>query len=730
MNLLKVATGLFWLEIPEKDLYLMCGCPMDSIKHLENKNIIHRVDRDDCFMETGPNAILLSDLPVQNGYFCNLAEFPILHMMYKQGMALPDHPGNKGQSPWLIGVSDQVESQKNYIFRGNYGLSTREEFKEAGCVGDEIDIMWNLKMKFNFNTILDASELVETTVVDTKEVELRPEVFLKRTGLNRYTLRYNDESIDIDLNLDADELYEPPYHLNSRKIDREYFSIIHVGEGNGWDNARPCMGSIISYQGKIYLIDAGPNIEYSLNAMGLSVNNVDGIFHTHIHDDHFAGLTYLIMADHKIKYYATSPVMATARKKLSALMGQDESMFDSVFCPEVLDCGIWNNIDGLEIKPLFSPHPVETSVFYFRVLGPDGYKSYAHLADVISDRILKNYISDNPKEGISQEFYDKVWKDYLEYADIKKIDVGGGLIHGDAADFKDDPSALIILSHLDRTLNNEEKEIGSNVEFGSQHVLIASNQNYSMNLASKILNSYFPETPEADQQMLLNTGKVSEFPAGTIIAKDSTKMDNVFLIISGTVDYIFSETGTYHEMTSGSTVGLMNGLWDEPIKGTYRASAHVEALVISKDVLLHFLKKNNEIENLKKVSRRIFDLRCSYLFGSRISNTNLVKLAQRAGTMHLLPGDVVPGGWPRDLYLIKKGKMEIRHKGKTIGKLGKWESWGGYPVYPIWKDLSIEAVVSGKTSCEFYRISFEVLKDIPVVQWKLYQLWSCWGAHS
>ncbi|MDC7233096.1 MAG: cyclic nucleotide-binding domain-containing protein [Spirochaetales bacterium] len=728
MNLVKVTTGLYWLEIPEKDLYLMCGCPMDSIKHLENKNIIHRVDRDDCYMETGPNAILLSDLAVQNGYFCNLAEFPILHMMYKQGMALPGHPGNKGQSPWLIGTEDQVESQKNYIFRGNYGLASRDELRDSGCTEDELDVMWNLKMKFNFNTILEPSELIDTTVIDKEEVELRPDVYLKRTGLNCYTLRYNGETAEIDLNLKPEELYEPPYTLDSRKLDREYFSIIHVGEGNGWDNNRPCMGSILCYQGKIYLIDAGPNIEYSLNAMGLSVNNVEGIFHTHIHDDHFAGLTYLIMADHKIKYYATSSVMATAKKKLSALMGQDESMFDNVFHPVELNCGSWNDIAGLEVRPLFSPHPVETSVFYFRVMGADGYKSYAHLADVISDRVLKNYISEKPDQGISKEFYDKVWQDYREYADIKKIDVGGGLIHGDAADFKDDPSELVILSHLDRALVNEEKEIGSNVEFGTQHVLISSNQNYSMIQASSILSSYFPETSESDQQMLLNGGTLREFTAGTIIAKDSTKMDHVFLILSGKVDYIFSETGTYHEMTAGSTVGLMNGLWDEPIRGTYRASAHVEALVITKEVFLRFLNKYNELENLKKASRRIFDLRCSHLFGSRISNTNLVKLAQRAGTVNFLPGDVIPGGWSRDLYLIKKGELEIRMKGKTIGSLGKWDSWGGYPVYPIWKDLDIEAVVSGNRAAEFYRISYEVLKDIPVVQWKLYQLWSCWGA--
>jgi len=725
MNLIKVATGLFWLEIPEQDLYLMCGCPMDSIKHLENMDIIHRINRDDVYMESGPNAILLSDLAVQNGYFCNLAEFPILHMMYKQGMALPGHPGNKGTRPWLIGISDQVEAQKKYIFRGNYGLATREEFAEAGCSNIESDLMWNLKMKFNFNTILEPELLVDTTVVAEDPVELKPGVILTRNGLNCYTITYKGQSIDIDLNLNEDELYEPPYQLKSTKVSREYFSVIHMGEGNGWDNSRPCMGSIINYKGKIYLIDAGPNIEYSLNAIGISVNDVEGIFHTHIHDDHFAGLTYLIMADHKIKYYATEPVMATARKKLSALMGQDEGMFDAVLDPIILNCAVWNDVDGLEVRPLFSPHPVETSIFYFRVFDGEGYKSYAHLADIISSKILKNFISKDSNVGITQEFYDQVWRDYLEYSDIKKIDVGGGMVHGEAEDFRNDPSEILILSHLDRSLNQDEKSIGINVDFGTQHILIPSSENYTRQKASRILKSYFPEASESSLKSLLNCPFI-DFPDDTVIAQDSTQMDEVYLIITGRVHYVFSDTGTYHEMTSGSTVGLMNGLWDEPIQGTYRSASHVEALVIPKKKFNQFLSRNKEMDNLKKMSRIIFDLRCTYLLGSRISNLNLVRLAQRTATVHLLPGDVIPGGWSRDLFLLKKGTVDVYSGKKRIGSLNKWDSWGGYPVYPIWKDLTVNAKIGGTKPCELYRISYDVLKDIPVVQWKLFQLWSCW----
>ena len=96
--------------------------------------------------------------------------------------------------------------------------------------------------------------------------------------------------------------------------------------------AGTCMGlsmaSIVIFQGKIYLVDAAPNILHFLEALGISVNEVEGLFHTHTHDDHFAGITTLIRADHRIKYYATPLVRKSVVKKLSALLSWDKDYFD------------------------------------------------------------------------------------------------------------------------------------------------------------------------------------------------------------------------------------------------------------------------------------------------------------------------------------------------------------------------------------------------------------------
>jgi Metal-dependent hydrolases of the beta-lactamase superfamily III len=107
--------------------------------------------------------------------------------------------------------------------------------------------------------------------------------------------------------------------LGFHQIRRDYFAVLHSGEGDGWDPNRPAMASILVFQGKVYLIDAGPNIMHSLNALGISVNEIAGIFHTHGHDDHFCGLPDIMRADHRIPYYATPLVRASVMKKLAAL---------------------------------------------------------------------------------------------------------------------------------------------------------------------------------------------------------------------------------------------------------------------------------------------------------------------------------------------------------------------------------------------------------------------------
>ena len=160
MEKIKVSTGIYYVDIPEADLRILCGCPGDSVKHLKKRGIILTKEKGSLSFETGPNAILLSDVTIQNGEFANLAEFPVLHMFYKQGMIIPGHPNNSGKKPVLIGSKDQIIAQSRYIYRGNYGLVSLDEIMAAGIGREEAEEMLKIKMSFAFGAIRKTEELL------------------------------------------------------------------------------------------------------------------------------------------------------------------------------------------------------------------------------------------------------------------------------------------------------------------------------------------------------------------------------------------------------------------------------------------------------------------------------------------------------------------------------------------------------------------------------------------
>jgi len=275
-----VTTGVYWVEAPEAEVFMLCGCPEDAVKHLMLRGLILPTERDGVTFDTGPNAILLSDVMLQNGSFSNQAEFPVLQILYLQGMLLPDHPNNTGAKPLLVGSADQLKAQKEYIYRGNYGLVSAEEIMETGATREEAEEMMRLKLAFAFGRIRSTDELLDSIEVGSKPTEIRNGVTIRRQALNVFEIAYGDETVTVDLNLNHTESYRSPYPLGFQNIKREYFAVVHSGQGDGWDINRPAMSSILMYQGKIYLIDAGPNISYSLMALGIGVNEIEGVFHT------------------------------------------------------------------------------------------------------------------------------------------------------------------------------------------------------------------------------------------------------------------------------------------------------------------------------------------------------------------------------------------------------------------------------------------------------------------
>jgi len=719
MKKIEVSAGVFWIQIPEENFYLLCGAPADSVKYLMKKGLIVSTEKDNVIFETGPNTILLSDVMVQNGFFSNLAEFPILQMLYRQGLIIPGHPNNKGSKPLLIGSKEQINAQMEYIYRGNYGLTSVEEIADVGLSREEAEEYMRMKLKFAFGHIRNTSELLDSMIIDDEAIEIKNGIFIRRKRFNVFEITYQQDSYTIDLNLDPNIDYDKPYPLGHYNLERDHFSIIHSGEGDGWDINRSCISSIIMYKGKIYLIDTGPNIHHTLNALGISVDEIEGIFHTHAHDDHFAGLTTLIRSDHKIKYFATALVRSSVAKKFSVLLGIEEECFARLFDVHDLKFDTYFNLDGLEVLPINSPHPIETNIFIFRSMGEDGFKSYAHFADIASFDVLDSMIEeDKSKAGISKAYSEKIKQLYLSKVDIKKIDIGGGMIHGCAEDFRDDPSDTILLSHTALELTNAQKSIGSGAPFGMVNQLIPTYKNYFYYRAYNLLKSYFLEieSHEENIQNLLNSPIIT-FNPDTIIVKQGENVNAIYLVLSGNVNKINKTDQNSVLISSGSIIGEDALLYDTTARFTYRTNSFVNTLCIAKSLFFYLFKQQN-IENafLHHKEIKLF-LRSTPLFEESISSRTINALVNGLESIQVKKGqclfDYISD---EQLAIIRKGHIDLLLDETVVEKLTVTDFF--FEDYPFFDSKPLLSPVAAE-NVTLYMIPGELVKDIPVVYLKV-----------
>jgi len=711
---IKVDTGLYWVAIPEVDLYIQCGCMEDSVKHLIRRGLIYQVEQDNSIFESGPNAILLSDIMLQGGHFSNLAEFPVLQMLYRQGMGLPGHLKNTGRKPLLIGNSKQISAQMEYIHRGNYGMISKEELFATDMGKEDVERIWEMKMDFAFGDIKQTDQLLDSVVVKEGKTEIRNGVFIKRERMNLFSIQFQGETVTVDLSIPQTQRYPAPYPLGFQDIPREHFAVVHSGQGDGWDINRPCMASILIYQSKIYLIDAGPNISYCLIALGISINEIEGIFHTHCHDDHFAGLPTLLLSDHRIKYYATPCVRTSVFKKLASLLSRPEEEFFDFFDVRDLKTSHWNNIDGLEVRPVLSPHPVETTILTFRTFWGGRYFTYAHLADIVSRDSLKKR---SKRAGdLCVKLYKDIFEQYSAPVDIKKIDIGSDMTHGRAEDFENDKSKRIILAHTAVPLNHRQKEIGSSAPFGLTDILIKSQNDHLQEKAYSCLSDCLAGAAGYHIKKLLKNNIVS-FSPGTIILKRHAPCDFLYLLLTGNIEMINHVDGAYNIFSSGALIGENYRSWQHHSDGTYRTINFVHALQIPIPTYRRFVEDHELVDELAQLQSRKEFLLHTWLLGEALSprvQTHLAKQLQPISFPEI--GKKIIEIDPSALYLIKTGTINRKYRGKIIEKLKRGDFFGEVQAVfsaAIQTEIVVASAVTG------YLLEAKHIADIPVIRWKL-----------
>jgi len=408
---------------------------------------------------------------------------------------------------------------------------------------------------------------------------------------------------------------------------------------------------------------------------------------------------------------------------MAALLSIEEAAFSDYFDVNHLLLDQWNDIDGLEVRPVFSPHPVETTVFFFRTMWENGYRTYAHFADICRLDVLKGFITTDPEApGLSAAWYEHIRKEYATPADVKKVDVGGGMIHGDAIDFREDRSGKVILAHTANKLTVTQRTIGSAAAFGTVDAIIDSDRDFIWRVAEELLVGIFPDVPKHQIRVLLNTPMVT-FNPSTILLRERQPAGHVFILLSGSVEAIPFESGGRSLLSAGAVVGELPCLFGALSTETYRALGFVKALKIPGSLYGEFVRRNHLVTDITRLLERREFLQRSWLFAEVVSTKTLNRIAREVETRFLPEGIVVDIG-PEFIGVVERGRIGRYIGDHAVGTVGPGDFFGE-ELAVFWTPSMFRLRTLEPT--EVMVLPARAVAGIPSVRWRLFE---AWGRHT
>ncbi len=315
----------------------------------------------------------------------------------------------------------------------------------------------------------------------------------------------------------------------------------------------------------------------------------------------------------------------------------------------------------------------------------------------------------------------KVKQDYLQAANLKKLDIGGGLIHGRAEDFRQDESDQLLLAHIARDLTLEEMEIGSESYFGALDVLIEGQQDYFRQRAFLYLRALFPDVDSRQFRILLDC-PIIEYNAGTIICRGGDRHAFVDMVLSGTVAYIDSCNNIHNTLSFGSLIGEDLLFNHKPLitEGTFRAVSHCSALRLSISLVRTFLSKNQLFDHMCETIDKIWFLRTTVLFAEHTTFLSLQRVARHIQIKTIKAGEWIAVQPGETIWLVQAGTVDwIDPDGGAVRQTSRGDFFGECQ-YLLKKQH--ECRYQAQTDVTLLSILFADVLEVPVVYWKLLEI--------
>ncbi len=395
-------------------------------------------------------------------------------------------------------------------------------------------------------------------------------------------------------------------------------------------------------------------------------------------------------------------------------MNMPEESFHYVFDHVDLTMGEWNDIQGMKVKPVYSPHPVETNIFFFKVTLGEKSKIYAHLSDTVGLDVYEKMIGECQSGLLTTEDLQSMRDQYLMPVDLKKVDVGGGNIHGNFRDYEKDASEKIIYAHTDEhnlwpaSVNN----------FGSSDILLRNEAfDFYKQRALHFLQYYFPTDKTQYLDQLWNEEVKFFQPGERIVLKDGGD-SNFYLTLSGVA---CGGDDRQNEVPAGTFIGYSDKYFRGVQQDFYKAVSFVSAMSISESVMGAFLQRYSSEFAVAKHFEYLDFLSKNPLFMGTVSRAVLNRICSSVERVVLKMNHSTSITEIEDLYIIHSGEAILNIDGMEMLRLKKNDHFGAAEILQRPPTPRQYEILIQKDALVF-KIPHELIRSIPSVLWKVLEV--------
>ncbi|MDT8447076.1 MAG: hypothetical protein RRB13_09335 [bacterium] len=418
---------------------LLVGCPPEVLKTLLAGHL------------PMPNTVVLPGTLTRGASSQACLEFPFYHFLFiQQGLA----QGKKFRVLGSASVLEKLKPMLRVTLTGpnleevlsceqRLGLRSRLSEAKVSAWMKEAEFM---ALKGAGGKKLEIEDLVEfvpfeigQTQVVYPQLDAQPEVTIERTGNNQYVCQTQGQRFECDLEQDP-KPQEPSYPIKAvptspqEKSSKKAFNVRILGNSEGFDPIRPANGLLLRLGGKWLMWDCPAYLRNHLAAVGLEFNDLEGLFISHVHEDHLE-VGQSLEPGKRVKIFSSPEIFDSMLYKVMANLDCDYETarghyeFHPVYADEPFQ------LLGAEFEVFYSVHAIPALGLKLTLPQSKGAPKRLFIS---GDHQSRANIRKMVDAGVVSKERELRCREQLEKAgpyDAVLVDVGAGLIHGAPEDY-------------------------------------------------------------------------------------------------------------------------------------------------------------------------------------------------------------------------------------------------------------------------------------------------------